>query len=304
MTKILSVDDDPTIRAMIVDILEIQDYDVISADNGMSGIESAKKHLPDLIICDVEMPDMNGWSMLEEVRKSEDLQETPFIFLTGLNSMQNLRQGMNLGADDYLTKPFTFEELTQAVQTRLEKHQVLKEKHAAELKQADKKIAQAIYFDSVTGLPNRKRMQEDFLSTVNAAGDQAISAFSLSLDHFEEAMASRPQAFSNLILKQAAQRFKSIFKADESLIYMEHNHFLGFCPTDSNRDEVQNGLQKIQIALSEPFSLMQTSLHLTASIGLAVYPVDAQELGEIVQQAIAARHKAQAQGGNQYIYYD
>lgn len=303
VTKILSVDDDPTIRAMIVDILETQDYEIVSAIDGRAGIEAAKNHLPDLIICDVEMPDMNGWGMLEEVRKTQELREIPFIFLTGLNSMKNLRQGMNLGADDYLTKPFTYEELIKAVQTRLERHQMLKEKHQEELERADKRIAQATYFDSTTGLPNRKLMQEHFLTTVNAANGQNVSVISMCLDHFEETMASRPQAFSNLILKQTAQRLKKIFTTEEGLIYFEHNHFLGFSPTDSERIGAQNCLQKIQLSLSEPFLIMQNSLYLTASIGIAIYPIDAQEPGLIVQYAIESRKKALVQGGNQFFYY-
>lgn len=303
MIKILSVDDDATIREMIVDILETQNYELISAHNGRAGIELAKEQHPDLIICDVEMPDMDGWGMLEEIRKDQDLQETPFIFLTGLNSMQNLRQGMNLGADDYLTKPFTVDELIKAVKTRLERQQMLQEKHQAELKQADQKIAQAIYFDSVTALPNRKRMQEYFLTTANAANGQNVCVFSIALDHFDEAMASRPPALANFVLKEIAQRLKKIFTADESLLYIDHNHFLGFYPTDADRSEAQKCLQKMQSSLAMPFVVMQNSFYLTASIGVAIYPLDANELGLIAQQAVDARQKALSQGGNQYFYH-
>lgn len=303
MTKILSIDDDPMIREMIFEILDTQGFEVVSAENGKEGIELAQSFLPNLIICDVEMPDMDGWGMLQEVRKSNALQEIPFVFLTGLNSMQNLRQGMDLGADDYLTKPFTFQELVTAVEARLERHQAITGKYQEELKKADEKLDHALHYDTVTGLPNRSLMQEHMLSMLNHSGQDNLAVISLSLDHLDQLTQSRPQAFGNLLQKTAAQRLKKIFIQDQALLYLEHNHFLGFLPTDSERQELQRKLRKIQLALSEPFKLMSQDFYLTLSLGIALYPNDAQEAGHLAQLATDARKAAEQSGSNHFRYY-
>jgi DNA-binding response OmpR family regulator len=121
MKKILVIEDEQFIRENIVEILESNDYDVFSAPDGVAGIELALKHLPDLILCDVMMPDLDGHSVLAQLRDNDATSATPFIFLTARANTQDLRVGMNLGADDYLTKPFRVPDLLHAVNTRLAK---------------------------------------------------------------------------------------------------------------------------------------------------------------------------------------
>ncbi len=122
MTKILVVEDDELIRFYVVRVLQEEKFDVISAENGLVGIVKAKKYLPDLIICDVHMPEKNGYEVLANLRSAPRTATIPFIFLTGQSAKEDMRHGMNLGADDYLTKPFEVEELFSAIQVRLKKH--------------------------------------------------------------------------------------------------------------------------------------------------------------------------------------
>ncbi len=125
--KILVIEDEHAIRLNILDILEMEGFESIGADDGREGIAIAKKHLPDLIICDILMPKLDGYDVLAELRSDPSTTAIPFIFLTAKTTREDFRQGMNLGADDYLTKPFEIEELINAVKTRLEKHVTLKE---------------------------------------------------------------------------------------------------------------------------------------------------------------------------------
>jgi len=122
--KILVVDDDESIRENIIDILEYEEYEVFSAVNGLKGIELAKKVHPDLILCDVNMPEMDGYGFLEEIQKDPDLKTRPFVFLTARGEKEEIRKGMDSGADDYLSKPFKAAELISAVETRLEQNRV------------------------------------------------------------------------------------------------------------------------------------------------------------------------------------
>ena len=118
MKKILIVEDNDILRENIGEILELEGYEVVSAANGIEGIETALLELPDLIISDVNMPKKDGFQMLNELRQQEPTRITPFIFLTVKNSRDDLRKGMNLGADDYIAKPFEMGELLAAVENR------------------------------------------------------------------------------------------------------------------------------------------------------------------------------------------
>jgi two-component system, sensor histidine kinase and response regulator len=127
MKKILVIEDEQFIRENIVEILEASDFDVYSAPNGKEGVTLALERLPDLILCDVMMPELDGHGVLETLRKNPATATTPFIFLTARANSSDLRAGMNLGADDYLTKPFRVPELLSAVTARLAKSANLQE---------------------------------------------------------------------------------------------------------------------------------------------------------------------------------
>ena len=126
MAKILVIEDDAPIRDKIVTVLKYEIYEVIDAPNGREGVVSAQENQPDLIICDVLMPDMNGYGALAALRDDPETSDIPVIFLTAAASRADMRKGMELGADDYITKPYTVEELLAAVRTRLERQETIK----------------------------------------------------------------------------------------------------------------------------------------------------------------------------------
>jgi PAS domain S-box-containing protein len=127
MTKILVVEDSEIIREEICEILQFEDFDVIWAENGAQGLERAKKELPNLILSDISMPKLNGYQFLAELQKSSITQSIPFIFLSGKTELPDLRKGMNMGADDYLIKPFNTAELIKVVKNKLKKQQLIKD---------------------------------------------------------------------------------------------------------------------------------------------------------------------------------
>ncbi len=121
MKRILVIEDEPAIRHAVVDILESGNFQIVEAENGLVGVRAAREHLPDLIICDIMMPRLDGYGVLEELSQDPATATIPLIFLTARADRAALRRGMDLGADDYLTKPFSHDELLQAVDTRLAK---------------------------------------------------------------------------------------------------------------------------------------------------------------------------------------
>jgi DNA-binding NarL/FixJ family response regulator len=119
MKKILVIEDEPEMRRNITTLLRYYDYEPLAAPNGRDGVETARRERPDLILCDVMMPELDGYSVLQALQADASLARIPFIFLTAKGEKDDLRSGMNLGADDYLTKPVANAELVRAIETRL-----------------------------------------------------------------------------------------------------------------------------------------------------------------------------------------
>lgn len=122
MARILVVDDDPRLRRQCMALLEAGGFETLEAGNGRVGLERVKTDQPDLVICDVNMPGMNGHAALDALRADPATAGTPFIFLTANGDMSDLRVGMNLGADDYLVKPVDPDQLLAAVEARLDRN--------------------------------------------------------------------------------------------------------------------------------------------------------------------------------------
>ena len=127
MKKILLIEDNDHIRENTAEILELANYKVSTAANGKIGVEMALEHLPDLIICDIMMPVLDGYGVLHAVQKNDSIKNTPFIFLTAKTERNDFRRGMEFGADDYITKPFDGTELLNAVDSRLKKNELLRQ---------------------------------------------------------------------------------------------------------------------------------------------------------------------------------
>ena len=166
MKKILLIEDNEDIRNNTAEILELSNYSVEVAENGKIGVEKAIECKPDLIICDIMMPVLDGYGVLHAVHKNEAIKNTPFIFLTAKTERSDFRKGMELGADDYITKPFTGTELLNAVDSRLKKLDELKHELAPGLEgltnliqaASGKKALQALTEDRNVNKYKRKQL--------------------------------------------------------------------------------------------------------------------------------------------------
>lgn len=128
---ILVIDDNTDIRENTAEILDLAGYKTITAENGKKGIEAAIRDKPDLIVCDIMMPELDGYGVLHLLRKNAETHNIPFIFLTAKTERSDFRKGMDMGADDYVTKPFEDIELLNAIEVRLKKSEVLNSQYAA-----------------------------------------------------------------------------------------------------------------------------------------------------------------------------
>ena len=152
MVKILIIEDEQEIRGHLAKILHYEDFEVTEAENGRVGIECAKEILPELIICDIVMPGIDGYEVLLELRKFPATETIPFIFLTAQHREEAFRKGMLLGADDYLTKPLRIEELLSTIRVRLEKQRVMQQQSVQQLEELRLDLSSALPHELQTPL--------------------------------------------------------------------------------------------------------------------------------------------------------
>ncbi len=194
MTKILVIESEIESRNIFLECLKEKGFDPIGAENGLIGIQWAQQHLPDLIISDIIMPDIDGYRVLTALRQNPITATIPLIFVTNKATRSDIRKGMDLGADDYLTKPCTVEELLRAIAARLQKQTFFKQCYAAHLQQVPKPT-------KVNKLPR-----------VNAVGlEWQVNLFQESAESIQQNL----ETFPHGVMKLAAT--KSIFPSIDSL---------------------------------------------------------------------------------------
>ncbi len=159
MKKILLIEDNEDVRENTAEILSLANYNVITATNGKEGVAFAQKEKPDLIICDIMMPVLDGHGALHLLSKNEETASIPFIFLTAKAERSDFRKGMEMGADDYLTKPFDDVELLNAVESRLKKNEILKKEFAKNVSGINDFINEAKGIESLKKLSEERELR-------------------------------------------------------------------------------------------------------------------------------------------------
>lgn len=159
MKRILLIEDNQDVRETTSEILELAGYQVVTAPNGKAGVEQAQKEKPDLIICDIMMPELDGYGVLHILNKSTATAGVPFIFLTAKTEKTDIRKGMNLGADDYLTKPFNDTDLLNAIEARLQRFNIRQKLYESTAEGLDEFIQDAKKALNLTDLCKDKKVK-------------------------------------------------------------------------------------------------------------------------------------------------
>ncbi|MEG4486018.1 EAL domain-containing response regulator [Microcoleus sp. D2_18a_B4] len=184
MKKILVIEDEQVIRENILKLLKAEGFDVTGAENGSQGLYAAVSNVPDVIICDVMMPELDGYGVLVALRSNPVTATVPFVFLTGKADRSEMRQGMELGADDYLTKPFSKAELVGAISSRLKKQEAVAEQYNTLRSQSSELIQDAAdklerIKTSLCDALEREEFQVYYQPQVNVHTGKIISAEAL-----------------------------------------------------------------------------------------------------------------------------
>ncbi|HEY9762590.1 MAG TPA: EAL domain-containing protein [Trichocoleus sp.] len=305
MTKVLVIEDEAAIRANIADILELEGFEVLEAANGALGLQMAKKLLPDLILCDVMMPEMDGYEVVKAIRNHPETSTIPLIFLTARASKADYRQGMVSGSDDYLTKPFTASELIEAVDSQLAKQAAIAEKHHLEIKQLEVGLNRAFCYDKTTGLANQFLLRDQFrqvLATSNSS--QEIAAIlCIQLHHFERLIATLEPSLFDRLLQLLAERLKSNLGSNDTIARVKENQFISILAGHESREEVAQTAQNILNFLTQPFEIAGQRIYLSVSIGISRYPQNGIQIETLVKNAEISANAIFQREINSYRFY-
>ena len=229
MPLIVVMDDDASTRVLVAGVLRKEGYDVLAAEDGALGLALIREHKPDLVVSDVQMPNLDGFGVLEAVRADEMIATTPVILLTSLQDRAHMRQGMTTGADDYLTKPFAPQELCDEVNAQLSK---LVRAEAVQAQVIDRAVASALaeQKEKIGNLYERRmarELSEQWPDTTQShdAGERFASATVLYADMRD--YASWTQRLSSSELSQVIQQFYSSVGDTVHLFGSHYMQFLG-----------------------------------------------------------------------------
>ena len=299
MKKILLIDDEELVRQAMVYLLQHLKYETVGAPTGMNGIQIAQDLRPDLILCDVNMPGMDGHSVLKALRGDPMTRSIPFIFLTGQGEKDAFRRGMNSGADDYLTKPVSMEELKNAIESRLSRHADIAEQYAHELQVVEEKMNKLIYYDALTEFPNRMMVSEIMQQAVQS-GSTSIGILCLSLDRFKRVNGSLGYYEGDFMLTLLAERLRKELKLKHSVARISQDEFAIFARGEKHH--VEKIAHRLLQCVEKPFPLRTHEISVTASIGIAMYPEGGAQIDQLLKKASTATEVARQKGGNQYVF--
>ncbi|MGL6283281.1 MAG: EAL domain-containing response regulator [Microcoleaceae cyanobacterium] len=349
MTKILVIEDEALIRENILELLEAEDFTVLSADNGSVGLVLAQESFPDLIVCDVMLPGLDGYGVLQAIRNNPETKMIPFVFMTALAERNQQRQGLDMGADDYITKPCTATELVKIIQKQLAKAQnnnsntfpsnttannagtVSTIGHQTRIQRVTTihhASPATINLDSVTQLPNRLALRDRFHQvkqrvemSANPAKPDAeeinpphyqqlpkpninlIPVFCLSLDRFSRISDTLGYDGSDLLLKSVGKRLVKLVGQQATVAHLNTNEFAIILEPISHKDLAVDLAKNILEQLASPFTIEEQEIFVTASLGIAVYPTDGNDIEKLLRHGKQTMNHVQHRGGNRYDFY-
>jgi diguanylate cyclase len=316
MTKILVIEDMDTLREEIIETLSFEGFETLGAADGEIGVEIAKTYLPNLIICDIMMPKLDGYETLEALRGDPVTMTIPFIFLTAKAEKIDMRLGMELGADDYLTKPFTTEELVGAIAARLQKYQnvqaqhdatiqSVQAKHEVDIKQIEANYEYIAHHDPLTKLPNRLLFRQYLEAAVAHAqtNQSTLALMFVDIDDFNIINNSLGHNIGDLLFKAIAERLRRFVPPCDTVARLHGDELAIILLDDSELANLKLAAKTILEIIAKPYSIYGHQIFITACLGATFYPKDDQDTDGLIKNADMAMYYAKSQGRNTCKFY-
>ncbi len=281
-SNILVVDDDRTVRMALVDAFTRENYEVEEANNGMQALNICKRHMPDLVLMDAVMPELDGFDACQMIRELPHGSDIPVLMITALNDEQSIVRAFSSGATDYISKPINFSVIKQRV-ARLIK--------ASKAEQDVKKLA---YHDPLTSLPNRTYLKQQLAVTVNRAAteNQRFAILFLDLDRFKMINDTMGHDAGDLLLKAVADRIRHCVRENDFVARLGGDEFTVVLENIASLDGASSVAEKICRSVARPFVFMQQKMFVTTSIGISIFPDDGEDVSALIKHADSAMFRA------------
>lgn len=290
---ILVADDDPSIRLLLRHVMEQCGYYVVEVSNGLEAVALAARHIPDLVLMDAVMPDMDGFRATEEIRKIPECKATSVLMATSLDDDASVSRAFDAGACDYITKPFNWSVL---------KHRVTRMLLAAD---AERKIRHIAYHDSLTGLPNRMLFIDRVDQAISRAlrEDTQFALLFIDIDHFKVINDSMGHAAGDQLLNIVASRLQDVLRKSDTIARLGGDEFTIIIEGLQEAEWVVTVANNILKQLEVPAEINNQQVHVGGSIGIALFPQDGESFGALLKNADTAMYKAKDQGRHTFQFY-
>jgi len=291
--RILVADDDRAIRFILHDVLERDCYRIEQASTGAQALALCERHMPDLILMDVMMPEMDGFTACQKIRECPDGVSVPILMITALDDEQSVERAFAVGANDYIPKPIHFAVLRQRVARLLEAGRT------------ERNLNRLAYQDTLTNLANRTQFMELLALALTRADheQQQHAILFMDLDRFKLANDTLGHEFGDLLLKAAAERIQGCVRSGDLVSRFGGDEFTLLLENISSVQIAATVADKICRAIALPFTFMDREFYLSTSIGITLYPADGKDAGLLIKYADTAMYRAKEQG-NTYRFYE
>jgi diguanylate cyclase len=289
----------------------------------VAGLKQAQLLRPDVVLCDIRMPQMDGYAVLQALRQDPSTATMGLIFLSAKASRSELRQGMNLGADDYLTKPCKTSELLAAIAAILRKQAATAQTYLGQVQHAQAQLERLAYWDSLTNLPNRKHFCAAVQQTLNKIQSQTLAPplasplappqpmarsglglvlFNLSISRLRTISITFGAATGEALVQAVGQRLKQLVK-DGQLARLGEEDFGIFLTGTLQQQQVAQFAQALLDGVTAPYAIDGQEVRIQASIGIASYPQHSDSPTTLLNQANTAMRWCQRRGQSGYRFY-
>ncbi len=303
-SSVLIIDDSVTVREQIIRTLE--SFNLFTryyeAEDGLEGFKKLLSSPVDIILCDLEMPRIDGFKFLSMLKARPDLQDVPVIILTGMNDRERKIKGLEQGASDYITKPFDHEELVARVKIHLKI-----KKLQDDLKRSNELLLELSNTDHLTGLFNRRYMMEaldkEVQRSIRKGGN--LSLIMLDIDHFKRVNDNYGHLQGDVVLQKVALQLQKELRNYDCAARYGGEEFVAILP-DSTLNEAVLAAERIRLAVQETsFSGPLSELNLTVSLGVACfYPDQTSTVDGFIKLADDVLYRAKANGRNRVEFHD
>jgi two-component system, cell cycle response regulator len=294
---VLLVEDSAAIRALVRRMLVAGGHTVVEAAGGAAALAVCRERQPDVVLLDVEMPEMSGWDVLAAMKADPDLRDVPVVFLTGRSDTTDMVDGLRLGAHDYLRKPCEPTELLARVQAaaRVKRLQ-------DELRQRNEDLDRISRTDALTGLRNRRHVEEYLVKLTSLARRNAepIAVLVIDIDHFKSVNDSHGHDAGDVVLREVAGRMLGSVRLEDMVGRWGGEEFLVVLPNTAAEGAAELAERLRQVVAETPCRLADgDAVQVTISVGCAASLMD--DAGRLVRSADAAMYEAKESGRNRVV---